>query len=601
MKRSLRVMAAVLIALLLCGCGLQGSTGGDSTTIPISEGNTDTLFAALFDPNNKITVDIDMSDTELQKMQDDYERYAAMGSQSPIYRMANVTITIGDTAYFIEEVGVRMKGNTSRTSFYNAEDGIYNAIHLKLSFQETFDDEAYYGADAKQWTEAARNARKNRTFATLEKLDLRWNRCDDGSFLKEAYAYEIYRDFGVLAPHVNLASLDWSGVHMGVYTINEPVDTVFLEKYLPASALGGDLYKCGWAGWQNASFTSRDSIGVEDPDAVKFYAYDLKTNKKTSQHAALTGLIRELNDGDVTEAEFSSLVDVDYFLNFAAVSYLLGNPDDLRNNYNNTYIYFRPDTGKMILIPYDYDRCLGVTTHWNPTHSGVTDDDPFTDELQSADRNDSGADRRQKSPLFLYSICAGGFYVERFAGVLKTLAESKWFQMETFAARYETAAALYAADAAPDSRLQNTQGLHMAFDLERTSDFSANGNISFREYVNAKLETLQRCLENLDGYLEPVERPLYYIRADFTNWQNDQDYAMISDEGRYTICIQADKQVRLKVYNDQTAGWYGTECVPEDCPVAFDTDSYTNIVLGPGSYRITFDPDTETIVLEQIT
>lgn len=601
MKRSLRIMAAVLAALLLCGCAGQGSTVNPSVSVPVSGENTDTLFAALFAPNNKITIQIDMSDTELQKMQDDYERYAAMGSKSPIYRMADVTITIGDAVYFIEEVGVRMKGNTSRTSFYSDEDGIYNAIHLKLSFQETFDDEAYYGSDAKQWTEAARKARKNRTFASLEKLELRWNRCDDGSYLKEAYAYEIYRDFGILAPHVNLASLDWSGVHMGVYTINEPVDDVFLEKNLPASALGGDLYKCGWAGWQNASFTSQDSIGVEDPDASEFYAYDLKTNKKTSDHAALTGLIRALNDGDVSEEEFASLVDAEYFLNFAAVSYLLGNPDDLRNNYNNTYIYFRADTGKMILIPYDYDRCLGVTTHWNPTHTGVTDDDPFTDELQSADRNDSGADRHQKSPLFLHSICAGGFYVERFAEALKTVAESKWFQMETFAARYETAAALYGADAAPDSRLQNTQSLHMAFDLERTSDFSANGNISFREYIAAKLATLESCLENPDDYLEPVQRPIYYIRADFTEWQNDEAYAMASNEGRYTICIHGDKQVRLKVYNDQTGSWYGTECIPEDCPVAFDTDSHTNIVLEPGNYQITFDPDTETITLEQIT
>lgn len=600
MKGYLRWMAAILAVVLLWGCGAQGSTGDGSTNIPVSGNNTDALFEALFDPNNKITVKIDMTDTELAEMQADYERYASMGSKSPIYRMADVTITIGDTAYFIEEVGVRMKGNTSRTDFYSTEDGIYNAIHLKLSFQETFDDEAYYGSDAKTWTEAARKARKNRTFATLEKLELRWNRCDDGSYLKEAYAYEIYRDFGVLAPHVNLASLDWSGVHMGVYTINEPVDDVFLEKNLPASALGGDLYKCGWAGWQNASFTSEESIGVEDPDTGKFYAYDLKTNKKTSDHAALTGLIRALNDGDVSEAEFASLVDADAFLKFAAVSYLLGNPDDLRNNYNNTYIYFRPDTGKMLLIPYDYDRCLGVTAHWNPTHTGVTDDDPFTDELQSADRNDPGADRRQKSPLFLYSICTGGFYVERFAAVLQTVAESKWFQMETFAARYETAAKLYAADATPDSRLRNTQGLYMAFDLERTSDFSANGNISFREYVNAKLETLEDCLNNLDGYKEPVQRPLYYIRADFTDWQNDADYAMVSDEGCYTICIKADKQVRLKVYNDQTGRWYGAECVPEDCPVAFDTDSHTNIVLEPGSYRITFHPETEIITLEQI-
>jgi hypothetical protein len=38
------------------------------------------LYEKLFDPNSKITVDIQMSDAELQKMQQDYERYRDMGS-----------------------------------------------------------------------------------------------------------------------------------------------------------------------------------------------------------------------------------------------------------------------------------------------------------------------------------------------------------------------------------------------------------------------------------------------------------------------------------------------------------------------------------------
>lgn len=387
---------------------------------------------------------------------------------------------------------------------------------------------------------------------------------------------------------------------MGVYTINEPIDKIFLEKNLPEEAQGGDLYKCGWAGWHNASFTETGSIGLEDEDAGKFYAYDLKTNKKTSEHQQLIGLIQQLNDGDVSREEFASLVDVDYFLRFAAVSYMLGNPDDLRNNYNNCYIYFRGDTGQLLVIPYDYDRCLGVTAHWNPTHTGVTDDNPFTDELQSADRNDPNADRYQKSPLFLYSICAGGYYVADFAAVLQTVGQSHWFGQSTFPARFALAAGHYRNDAAPAKQLRNAQGLHMAFDLERSSDFASNGNISFREYVDAKLATLAHYLADVDRYLSPIQRPEYYIRADFTNWQNDSRYVMLLSDGRYIIELQATREVRLKVYHDQSGRWYGAECVPADCTVAFDSDGHTNIVLQPGSYRITFNPQTQTITLEQL-
>jgi hypothetical protein len=113
------------------------------------------LYNQLFDLNNKIDINIDMPAAELQKLQNDFEHYRSFGSKSPIYRMANMTITVttktGSTVYRINEVGVRMKGNTSRTDFYNAHDGIYKYIHLKIDFQETFDDEVYYGSSAKVW------------------------------------------------------------------------------------------------------------------------------------------------------------------------------------------------------------------------------------------------------------------------------------------------------------------------------------------------------------------------------------------------------------------------------------------------------------------
>ena len=91
-------------------------------------------------------------------------------------RELRITITTDKDAvsYQIKEVGARMKGNTSRTSFYNEDEGIYNYIHFKFDFQETFDDEEYYGSDCKVWeTDALRKERKNRTFAGMEKLEMR--------------------------------------------------------------------------------------------------------------------------------------------------------------------------------------------------------------------------------------------------------------------------------------------------------------------------------------------------------------------------------------------------------------------------------------------
>lgn len=556
------------------------------------------LFDALFDINSKVQLQLDMSGSELQKMQNDYEKYSKMGSKSPIYRMGDLHVTVITSEniqydYTVPEVGVRMKGNTSRTDFYNSNDGIYNIIHLKLDFQETFDDEDYYGADAKVWDKDARDARKDRTFATLEKMDLRWNRCDDSTFLKEYFAFATYRENGVPSPHTNLCSFDWAGEHMGVFTINEPIDKIFIEKYLPEEAQGGDLYKCGWAGSNSASFTNTNSIGVEDEDKCAFYAFDLKTNKKTSQNEALINLIQKLGNGSVTKESFASLVDMDNFLPYSAVSYLVGNPDDMRNNYNNFYVYFRGDTGQAMIFPYDFDRCLGVTVHWNPTGNGVTKDNPFGTTTLADNHS-------QKNPLINYSIAAGGYYVREYGALVGSIAESKWFSYENFASLYRIAYNHYANDAKPGKAFNNSKNLNLTFDLDKTSSFSSNNNISFKEYLEAKKNTLNGYLKNIDQYANASSQQstIWYIRADYTNWGNDAAHILKEENGILVYRLSANQQCKLKVYNDRTGAWYGTECIPEDCTVPFETDKHSNIVLQPGNYVLRFDPNTNVISLE---
>lgn len=554
------------------------------------------LYKALFDLNSKIQIDIDMSDAELQKMQDDYTKYKEMGSKSPIYRRADVTITINGTPYHIPDVGVRMKGNTSRVNFYKPENGgIYRAIHLKLDFQETFDKVEYYGSEARNWaSEEDRDDRKNRTFATLEKLELRWNKCYDSTYLRELYAYELYRSEGVLAPLVNLCSMDWSGVHMGVYTVNEPVDEVFLEKRLPADALDGDLYKCGWT-WEGASFKNTNSIGVENEDNCEFYCYDLKTNKKKSNHESLTTLIKALNSSTLTKERFAELVDVDNFLSYTAVSYFLGNPDDLRNNYNNYYLYFRSDNGKAIIIPYDYDRCLGVTVEYNPSGHAMTTDNPFSDLREGA----QNGPQEQDIPLFYRTVVKGGWYVKDYADVLTRVSKSHLLDKTTFKQYFDRAKRLYGNDVNPSKTLKNMEGRNNSFDLNRTSAAWESDNMSFADYIDAKMATFRQCMKNVDQYLdyERPTKPTHYIRGDFNGWSSEDRYAMTNENGLMTYTLTMTKRFKFKVYDETNSYWYGTEFLPEGWELEFSTDGHNNFNLQPGTYYITFDPENEILTV----
>ncbi len=597
-----------LICLLLClvvlgGCGVAPEP--TEATVPISgDGYFDIgvdqlpysdeeLYNQLFDLNNKISIQIHMPDGELQKLQDDYDHYSSFGSKSPIYRMGTLTITIqsaqGTTAYRMEEVGVRMKGNTSRTDFYNENDGIYKYIHLKLDFQETFDDEDDYGTDAKAWdNEDLRDARKDRTFAGLESLEMRWNKCYDQTYLKETYAYELYRSEGVMAPLTNLCSFDWSGIHMGIYTIVEPVDKLFLEKRLPEEEQGGDLYKCSWP----ASFTSIDSIGVENENKGEFYVYDLKTNKKTSDHSALKNWLTQLNYGTMTKEKLAELVEMDQFLSYAAVAYFLGNPDDLRNNYNNFYLYLKPD-GKAVIIPYDYDRCLGITYEWNPTGNAVTQIDPFTEEMAAVDG--IGA-QGQQNPLYLYSVIRGGFYVQEYADVLCRVGQNELLTPGAFARYFDRSSSLYAGEETPGKTLYNADGRYFPFTLED----GIGGNLSFENYITQKMAYYESCMSKLPEYLAYVqpEKAHYYIRGQFNGWADHPDYAMKLENGVLSITLTIEENGEFKVYDHLQDRWYGPENVsPETTAVYYSVGEHANIYLTRGTYHITFDPLTQQITI----
>lgn len=573
-----------MLCVLLVFCTLLAGCTGEK------KDEEQALYDALFDPESHISVTVDMPESELRKMQEDYTRYEAMSSKSPIYRMADVTFAIttgsGETSTLtLEQVGVRMKGNNSRNDFYSDKDGIHSLLHLKLSFGETFDKKDYYGDDALEWeSKEARSQRKERTFAGLEKLDLRWNRCDDGSYIKELYAMDAYRDAGVIAPRMNLASLDLGGTHMGVYAITEAIDETFLQRNLPESDWGGDLYKCAWAS-HGASLLSCDSVGIEDEDKAEFYSFDLKTNKKTSHHEAITNFITKLNGPMLPKEELEKILDTDQFLHFAAVSYLLGGMDDVRNNYNNYYLYF-PPSGKAIFIPCDCDRVLGVLKDWDPTGHGGTKDNPFA-KIQTSNG------QRQENPVFIYTVQQGGYYVREFAAVLEELATHAWLEPETFAQRYETAKRLYADETNPGKKMRNAVGYGLRFDLDSTM----HGNMPFADYITAKKATLTQALTRVEGYAkgEPALLANYYVRASFNNWEMRESFAMEPQpDGTYAISVYDGGNISFKVYYRNESRWIGASSLAPDSSFAA-SDSHESITLPGGSYRISYDPASDEI------
>lgn len=443
------------------------------TSIPSPNKDEIDIYNELFDINNKVSVYIDITEDELLKIQKDYEEFSSRGSKSPIYRMCDLVITINSDQYYLNEVGIRMKGNTSRTNFYDEVNGIYNYIHYKLKFTETFDDEVDYKEDERKvWEDSAlRKERKNRTFATLEGLELKWNKNLDGTHIRTYLAYDLFEKNNYLAPNCTLSNVlitEFNTLqNLGLFELNEPVDEIFLSKHLDETDLGGDLYKVGWDNRFGGNLTTDTlyAIGIEDEHAGYFPIYDLKTNKNTSSSTNLINLINTLNN-DINNIE--QVVDIDMFLKFAALSYMIGNPDDYRNNYNNYYMYFKKSSNKVIFIPYDLDRAYGITKDFDPFGSGSSKIDPLTKNSCIGE---------QVNPLIKKTICynADKTYLDSYISYLKNYSNNEYFNINYINNVYNIV----------ENNYKNTYKPTINELVNKSINFTMNdSNYNISEYIN---------------------------------------------------------------------------------------------------------------------
>ena len=475
------------------------------------------LYYTLWQETTTVSIKVDITSYELAKINEAVEDYFNGNTlKADTYRKCNLTITVNGTDYYYEEVGIRMRGNTSRRYFIDSDGYVNNFVHFRFNLSETFDGEEYengaWGADIyHEWTSKdARKARKNRSFATMEKFYYKWNKNYDQTYIREVYANRMFRAYGVLAPHITLAQLQLKQngktdmLNMGVGNIYETVDKAFIKRHFGKERKGGDLYKCGWGSGFGADFTTLDgAYGVETP--TQRFTYSLKTNddrtaadyNHNAYLKAFVDMLQTNKNSSDFKTKLEAMVDMDYFARFEAVNYLLGNPDCIRNNFNNFYIYFVPvadgdyTKSKAYIIPYDYDRCLGANMEWNPKNSMV-DVEPFSVSGVNTCTN----------PLYTKTILDGGIaaYREAYTKKLTQVLQGTWFTYENYEKLFNAYKAHYGSLAMPNQLIQQKCGGNINFArftfslTESNKTDSATENLSVKRYFELKRATANKAL-----------------------------------------------------------------------------------------------------------
>lgn len=446
-----------------------------------------------FDIKNEIHITINISEDELKKMNDDH-----LKNNKETYRICNLDIKMNGIIFHYENVGIRQKGNTSRGEILN-EDNTINLRHYKLSFSEEFDDD--YRNDNFQFSsEEHEEYQKDRTFFGMEKFNIRWNRNKDATYLKEYYANEMYRGNGVLAARSNLSkvmmNIDGEVNNLGIYLAVEDIGKEFIKRNLSKDYRSGDLYKLGWSNvGARLDMLDEHLFGVEEQvkNGKKYYQivypYDLKTNKKTSKHEQIKSFISNVVYTSVDEYYNFFKRDTYYesLINYLAVSYLLGDPDDLRGNYNNSFIYFINDINQLIIIPTDNDRSLGSTGGTgNPTEHHGAYNKPF-DSHTGYSNNDS--------IFFKNSIFENGNEQIKsdYIDAIKNIISSGWMSSSKFQTYYNIAKNNYKDDLILGDQVQ---GKKILFNIVESNDVKDGGNLSISTYLELKVKTFNNFISN---------------------------------------------------------------------------------------------------------
>ncbi len=437
------VLFLVALSLLLSACDTNPIA--EKENIRVDGVTASPEFFEFFDPAVHHELIIDVSklnlDTLDMEMRQQYAKYGHYRIST--YVKAKLTVREnGKDILVMDDVGLRTHGNVFSRYLIETDGITMNTLHWRLSFDEPFELEE----DTKDY-----EIRKQRSLFGLENLILKWNKTSQGTYhasdpyINEAYAYSLYAKAGVPSSKASLVHVifrvNGRRIDQGVMTMVEPVDDAFLQKRFPNDQDNGNLYKVLWQ-MQPADFRKTDAIlfGIKDEEANYFPPYDIKTNRKSNTGEDLKDFIGDyqFKRGEALFETLDQSLVWDNFYTFNAMNYLIGNPDDLRYNNNNLYVYFSSGTDpRMYFIPTDLDKGLGLTD-WDPDGAQMRSVLPF--DLYTSNGY------LPVTPLLGKTILSGEEpYKSAYLNTLKDLIQDV-FVYDDYLSAFRQASRLYASD-----------------------------------------------------------------------------------------------------------------------------------------------------------
>lgn len=261
---------------------------------------------AFFDGGLIPEVRIEISPEELKKLNANNRAYVRCTMTETLTTMGQKKETT------FTNVGVKLKGAAG--SFR----GLNDRPALTLNMDKFQRDQSYHGID---------------------KFHLN-NSVQDGSLMCELVSGHLFRQAGVPAARASHARVWLNKRDLGIYVFKEGFDPTFLRHFFTKAT--GNLYDGGFCREIDQPLEKDCGTGPNDHSDLK------------ALRAACA--IADLNKRQV---ELEKILDIDQFLNFAAMEMMTSHWDGYCRNRNNYRIYFNPANGKAIFFPHGMDQMFG--------------------------------------------------------------------------------------------------------------------------------------------------------------------------------------------------------------------------------------------------
>ena len=246
------------------------------------------------------------------------------------YYMARFIFDDGEKRDTLENVGFRLRGNTSRYSQKKS---------FKISFNEYVSGRKYQG---------------------VKKINLNGEH-NDPTMIREKLYYELWKKSGMVERRTSFTRVYINQNYYGLYTNLEEMDKDWLERVY--SDKSGNLYKCTYPADLVYHGTNQQTYkNLINSTASGGRVYELQTNESQDDYSRLVELISAVYQpyDSIFAINVSGILQVDNFLKALALDVATGNWDDYSYNKNNFYLYDNPDNLKFDFVTYDPDNTFGV-------------------------------------------------------------------------------------------------------------------------------------------------------------------------------------------------------------------------------------------------